>query len=125
MNNRAATINRDGGSHANHFAGVQESVFKDGFRDDGSTFGLRGKRHVLRLHVGGEAGIFLSGNIGGNQFVSIVNADGRSIRNIYRHTGGLQFGYDGDQVGGRAVGDGQIVIGDSTGNQKSTSLDAV
>ena len=55
-----ASFNFDIGAHAHQFLDVHEAILKDVFGPAGA-FGLRGKRHVLRLHVGGEARIFLSG----------------------------------------------------------------
>src|SRR6202040_1289183 len=52
-------------AHADQFLRVHKAVLKNIFDDDGSAFGLRSSRHELRLHVGGEAGIFFGGEIAG------------------------------------------------------------
>src|SRR5581483_6601520 len=50
-------------AHAHQFLRVHEPVLKNIFRHHRSPIRLGYQRHVLRLHVGGKAGIFLSINI--------------------------------------------------------------
>ena len=88
----AAAIDRDVRTHAHHFTGVEEAVFENSFGNDGSAVGLRGKRHVLCLHVGGEGGILPGGHIGGDEFVAIVDADGGAVDDLDRDSGRLKFG---------------------------------
>src|SRR5712671_7354025 len=77
----AAAVDGNVGAHADHFAGMEVAVLEDGFGDGGSSFGLGGEGHVLGLHVGGEAGIFLGGDIGGDKFFCRANPEGRFIKN--------------------------------------------
>src|SRR6202040_3537837 len=49
--------NLDVRAHSHHFQRVHKTVFEDVFDDDRRPLGLGRQRHVLRLHIGGEAGI--------------------------------------------------------------------
>ena len=111
-NDGAASIDRDVRAHASHFAGMEKAVFEDCFGDHGSAFGLRRQRHILRLHVGGETGILLGDDVGGNELVSIMHAQRRSIWNFHGHAGGFQFRDYRAKWSGVAIGDGEIAIRD-------------
>ena len=124
-NDGAAAVDGDMRTHAHHFAGVEETVLKNSFGDDGGSVGLRGEGHVLGLHVGGEAGVFLGGDVGGDEFVAVVNADGGMVTNVDGNADGLQLGDDGAEVGGIAVGDGDVAIGDGSSDEERASLDAI
>src|SRR5271155_1799734 len=50
----AAAFDLDIGAHAHKFLRVHEAVLEDILGDDRRACGLRGERHVLRLHVGRE-----------------------------------------------------------------------
>src|SRR5258708_21027479 len=90
----AAAVNGNVGTHADHFAGMEVGVLKNGFGDDGSSFGLGGEGHVLGLHVGGEAGIFFGGDVGGNKFFCRPDTERRFIKNVRRDSRLLQLGND-------------------------------
>ena len=119
------TVDGDVSTHASHFAGVQETIFENSFGDSRSALGLRGQSHVLRLHVCGEAGIFLGGDVGGDEFVAVVDAKSGVIENFNGDAGGLQLGDDGVEVRGIAIGDGEVAIGDGAGDEEGAGLDAV
>ena len=57
----------DVGAHAVELADMHEAIFEDVFGDDGGAFGLGHEGHVLRLHVGGEAGELFGGHVGGGE----------------------------------------------------------
>ena len=67
-------------AHAHHFARVHEAVFEDRFADVRDAVRLSGQSHELRLHVRGEAGIFLGGDIRGNEF--LCGADAQACRSL-------------------------------------------
>ncbi len=52
---RQIAIDYDVGAHAHHFAGVKIAIFENGFAHARDAVRLRGQRHELSLHVGGEA----------------------------------------------------------------------
>src|SRR5664279_2319935 len=56
-NNGATSLDFDIGAHAHQLLSVHKTILKNIFGDNGCACGLSGKRHVLRLHVGGEAGV--------------------------------------------------------------------
>ena len=120
----AAAFDLDVRAHADQFLRVHEAVLKNIFGDDRRAFGLRGQRHVLRLHVGGEAGILFGGHVGGVEGIVAHHADG--VRR------GL--GFDADfvklaeqrvEVGGIASGDVQVASGHGAGNDEGAGFDAV
>ena len=121
----AAAVDGNVCAHAHHLAGVEKAIFENGFGDDGSAVGLRSEGHVLSLHVGCEAGVFLGGNVGGDEFVAIVDADGGVVENLDGNAGGLEFGDDGAEVRGIAVGEGDVAIGDGAGDEESACFDAI
>src|SRR6267142_1981104 len=102
----AAAVNGNVGTHADHFAGMEVAVLEDSFGDDGSSFGLRGEGHVLGLHVGGEAGIFLGGDVGGDKCFCRPDTERRFIKNVGMDSRLLQLGNDRAEMIGGAVGYG-------------------
>src|SRR6267142_132518 len=90
-----AAIDGDVGAHADHFAGMEVAVLENGFGDDGSSFGL-----------GGEAGIFLGGDVGGDKFFCRPDTERRFIKNVGMDSRLLQLGNDRAQMIGGAVGYG-------------------
>ena len=124
-NDSAAAVDGDVRAHAHHFAGVEEAVFEDGFGDDGGAVGLSGESHVLSLHVGGKARVFLGGDVGGDEFVAVVDADGGVVTNFHGNAGGLELGDDGAEMGGITVGDGDVAIGDGSSDEESACFDAI
>ena len=68
-------IDLDVGAHAHQFLHMHEAILEDVFRDQADAFGLRGEGHVLGLHVGGEAGILLGGDVGGAELAVGADAD--------------------------------------------------
>ena len=61
----------------------------------GGAFGLRCQGHVLRLHVRGEARIFLGSDIGSDKFRGAADTQCRAVDAFDRNTGLLEFGDDG------------------------------
>src|SRR5438105_2570562 len=125
----ARAINTDVCAHAHELARVHEAILEDVFRDDGSAGGLCDERHVLCLHVGGEAWIFPGNYIGGPEVFAAAN----------RYTAG-SIGYGGnfdanarlpkflDNAGKMrriAVEQLDLAIGDRSGSQESSSFDSI
>jgi len=75
-NDGAAALYLDVGAHAAQLMRVHEAVLKDVFRNDGSPLGLRGQGHILRLHVGREAGKFFCTDIGRDKLVTVGHTHG-------------------------------------------------
>src|ERR1035441_6065736 len=71
----SAALHGDVRAHAVEFLHVHEAVLEDVFSDGGGAFGLGGERHVLRLHVGGEAGVLFGGDVGGLERAAAADAD--------------------------------------------------
>ena len=115
----------DVGAHAGQFLGVHEAVFENRLDDDGDAFGLGHQRHVLRLQVGGEAGIFLGGHIHGAQAAGAAHAQGGGVRLCHLRAGLLQLGHERAHVLGHAAGHRDVAAGDGAGDQKRAGLDAV
>src|SRR5260370_20669563 len=124
-NDSATGVDGDIRAHADHFGGVEEAVLKDGFGDDGGAFGLRGQGHVLRLHVGGEAGIFLSSDIGSDKFGGPADTQCGVVDAFDGNTGLLEFSDDGAQVGWVAIRNTQVAVGEGPGDQVGARFDAV
>jgi hypothetical protein len=61
-------------AHADQLAHVHEAILEDVLFHRGGAFGLGGQGHVLRLHVGGEAGVFFGGDIVGLQIAFAAHA---------------------------------------------------
>ena len=102
---RLAALQPDVGAHARQFLGVHEAVFEDRFGDDGDPLGLRHQRHVLRLQIGGEAGMLLGGDVDAAQLrrrtrTRSVPGAGSSL-----HAGLLQLGDQRAQMFRLAAGD--------------------
>ena len=89
------------------------------------AFGLGGQRHVLRLHVGGEAGVLFGGDVGGAQLAVGAHAHRIGAENIDAGAGLFQLGDDRAQMRRIAVGHDQVAAGDGAGDQKCSRLDAV
>ena len=104
---------------------VQETIFKNSFVDDGSAFGLRGQRHILRLHVGGEAGILFGGDVGGDKFSYAVDAQLSRTSLLNRHARFAQFADNRAEMQRLAIGERDIAVGDSASDEKCAGFDAV
>ncbi len=86
--------------------------------------GLRGERHVLRLHVGGEAGILFGVHVGGLERLIAHDADGVGFdRGL--DAGFFQLGEDGGEVRGVAAGDVEVAAGERARDDERAGLDAV
>ena len=57
----------DVGAHARQLLGVHEAILENGFGDEGDALGLGHQGHELGLQIGGEAGVFLGGDVDGAQ----------------------------------------------------------
>ena len=82
-NNRAASFDLDVRSHAHEFLRMHEAILENVFGDDRGAFGLSSQRHVLRLHIGGEARIFFGRDIGGFKSTGSDHANGVVIANEF------------------------------------------
>ena len=119
------SVNRDVRAHAHHFAGVQVAVLEDRFADVRYAVRLRGERHELRLHVGGEAGIFLGGHVGGDQLFRGAHAQARLSLAADFHAAFPELVDDGGQMLRLAVREQQFAAGDRAGDEERARLDAV
>ena len=54
---------------------MHEAVFEDVFRDERGAFALGGEGHVLRLHVGREAGVFFGRDVDSFEVAFAANAE--------------------------------------------------
>ena len=91
----------------------------------GDAFSLSGEGHELSLHIGGEAGIFLGGDIGGDELFGTFNpqralAFAADVRAAF-----LEFADERAQVLWRAAGEQEIATGDRSGDEKRPGFDAV
>ena len=86
--------------------------------------GLRGERHVLRLHVGGEAGIFFGVQVGGLERLIAHDANGVGFHRSF-HAGFRQLLQDGGEVRGIASGDVDVSAGEGSGDDEGSGFDAV
>ena len=91
-NRGGAAVDLDVGAHAHQFLHVHEAVLEDVFCYLADAFGLRGKRHVLRLHVGGKARIFFGGDVGGAQFAIAAHANRIGAENVDARAGFFKLG---------------------------------
>ena len=120
-----AALHRDVGPHAVELANVHETIFKDVLGNRGGAFGLGGEGHVLGLHVGGEAGIFLGGDVGGlERSVSGADADGL-LAYVEADAAFFKFGDQGSEVSGFAGVDVEIAAGDGSRDEEGPGFDAV
>ena len=120
----AAAFDFDVCAHADQFLGVHEAVLENIFGDDRSAFGLRGQRHELRLHVGGESGKFFGGHVGGGEGIVAHDADG--IGGGFGFDADfLQFAEHGAEVSGIASGDVEVAAGHGAGDEERAGFDAV
>src|SRR5581483_1824474 len=74
-NDGASSFNLDVGAHAHQFLGVHKAILENVLRNHRSPVGLGGQRHVLRLHVGGKAGILFGDHIGSPQMAVAKHAN--------------------------------------------------
>src|SRR6267142_1918025 len=121
----AAAVDGNVGAHADHLAGVEVAVLEDRFGDDGSSFGLGGEGHVLGLHVGGEAGIFLGGDVGADKFSCRPDTQRGFIEDVGVNASLLQLGNDRAEMIGCAVSYGQIAASDGARDQERACFDAI
>ena len=87
---------------------MHEAVFEDVLCHEADALGLRGQRHVLRLHVGGEAGVFFGGDVGRLESAVGSNADRIGTEDVDACSGLFKLGDDCAEMIGIAVGDGQV-----------------
>ena len=88
-------------------------------------FGLRCQRHELRLHVRGEAGIFLGDHVGGDEFSRAANLQrarpvSRISTPVSRSLAMIEV-----EVLRRATGEFEIAVGDGSGHEERAGFDAV
>ena len=103
---------------------MHEAVLKNVFRDDRRACSLRGKRHVLRLHVGGKAGIFFRIHVGGLERliahdpyrVGFHGSFDAGLRELLQDTG---------KVRGIASGHVDVSAGEGSGDDEGSGFDAV
>src|SRR6202051_2125913 len=113
-------------AHADQLVDVHEAIFKDIFGDGGGAFGLGGEGHELGLHVGGEAGVLLGGDVGGLEVGGAFGADADVVGvDVEADADGLELGDDRAEVGGLAAVDVEVAAGDGAGDEEGAGLDAV
>ena len=120
-----ASIHLDVGAHADQFLHVHEAILEDVFADLAYAFSLRGKRHVLGLHVGGKAGIFFGGDVGAAERAVGAHADCVGTEDFHVDTCLLKLGDHGAEVSWLAVGDDEVAAGDGAGDEKGSRLNAI
>src|SRR3954447_23306672 len=104
---------------------MHKAILEDVLFHNRGAFSLCGQRHVLRLHVGWEAGILLGKNIGALQLTLTSHANRFAVENVNACATLLQFANDGSNVGRIAIGYANIAATYRTRNQESACLDAV
>ncbi len=120
-----AAVDSDVRSHAVEFADVHEAVLEDVFGDGGGAFSLRREGHELGLHVGGEAGVFLGGDVGGLQRAA-VRADADLFgANVELHAALFELGDERAKMRGVAAVDVEVAARDGSGHEEGAGLDAV
>src|ERR1700686_254165 len=120
----AAAFDLNVGAHAYQFLRMHEAVLKNVFFDDRRAFGLRGERHVLRLHVSGEAGIFFSVHVGGVKRLIAHDADRVGLDRSF-HASFSELLQDGGEVRGIASGNIEVPAGEGSGKDEGSGFDAV
>ena len=103
---------------------MHESVLKDVFSDDRGTFGLRGKRHKLGLHVGRKTGVLFRRYVGGPQIPARANAH-RFLTHVQSNTALAELGQHRTQVRRVTGVDVEIAAGDCTCDKESSRFYSV
>ena len=119
-----AAVDGDVGAHAVEFLDVHEAIFKDVFGDGGGAFGLGGEGHELGLHVGGEAGVLLGGDVGGLEGSAGADAD-TLCADVEADAALVEFSEQRSEVSGVAAVDVEVAAGDGAGHEEGAGLDAV
>ena len=122
---RLLAIHADVGAHPRHFLRVHEAVFENRLDDDRDAFRLRHESHVLRLQIGGEAGILFRGHIHRAQFAARPHAHATGGGLCHLRPGLLQFRHERAHVLRIALGHRHVTAGDGSGHHKRAGLDAV
>ncbi len=104
---------------------MHEAVLEDVFGNERRAFGLGGEGHVLRLHVGGEAGILLGGDVGGFERTARHATRSVSAPTSNAHAALLQLCDERAEMLGVAVGDDKVAAGDGSGDEEGSGFDAV
>jgi len=79
----------------------------------------------LGLQIGGEAGVFLGGDVHAAQFRTAAHPQRSRHRFTYFHARAAQLGDKRAQMIRLATGDVEIAAGDGPGDQKGSGLDTV
>ena len=114
------------GAQAHQFVDVHEAVFKNRFGHRGRALRNAVERHELRLHVGGETGVF-----GGAKALGLERSGACALHadtafdRLHGGTGLAQFFDDGVEVVGTTVAQHHITTRGRHGTQKGAGLDAV
>src|ERR1700761_1217731 len=117
-------IHLDVRPHAGELLDMHEAVLKYVLHYDGRSIRLRGQSHVLRLHIRGEAGILLGGDIRAAQIAFAAHPN-RVALDIHTNTAFLQFGNNGAQMRRIALGHAEIASGDGSCDEECAGFDAV
>ena len=104
---------------------MQVAIFENGFADVRDAVRLRRERHELSLHVGGKAGIFLGGHVGGDQLFRAAHAQRAVSFAVNLHAAFLQLVDDRGQMLRLAVREQKVAAGDGAGDEKRAGFDAV
>jgi hypothetical protein len=119
-----AALDGDAGAHAVELLDVHEAIFEDVFGDVGGSIALGGEGHELGLHVGGEAGEFFGGDVGGLQFAAGADAD--VVGTDFDFDAALfELGDERAEVEGLAAVDVEVAAGDGAGHEEGSGFDAV
>ena len=89
------------------------------------AFALGGEGHVLRLHVGGEAGVFFGRDVDGFEVAFAANAERVGADGVDARAGVGEPRDDCAEMSGVAVGDAEVAAGDCAGDEEGSGLDAV
>ena len=104
---------------------MHKAVFEDVFLHQADALGLRGQRHILRLHVGREAGILFGRNVDGAQRAIAAHAESVRAECFDARSGLFKLGDDRAEMPRIAIVHNQVAAGDSAGDKERAGLDAV
>jgi hypothetical protein len=103
---------------------VHEAIFEDVFSDNRRTGGLCHQRHVLRLHIRRESGIFPCDNICRAEF-SVTVYDHAAFRGFDLHTGIAKFFDHASHVCRVRAKDLDVAVCDGPSNQECSCFNTV
>src|SRR2546421_11670994 len=112
-------------AHALQLRRVHESIFENSLSDFGSPVRLGHQSHVLRLHIGGKAGILLSLQVRGAYSVATTDVQ-RALIDLFDCDADVaQLGDHAITVFRIAVSDFQSTFSDGRGDNERSCLDSI